>query len=136
MDYQVDLDPTHRVIRLTVTTETVTLELAEDMLRFLSLVAFRGGPYASIIDLSRVTSCTVSGDAVRDFALRPTVPEGTHVTVAREPSVFGLARMFQLIRDFIGEQYQVVHSLEEAYHIIGVRPEDFTQHLFPKDLAA
>ena len=51
MDYQVDLDATHRVIRLTVTAETLTLELGEDMLRFLWLVAFRGGPYASIIDL-------------------------------------------------------------------------------------
>jgi hypothetical protein len=136
MDYQVDLDPTHSVIRLTVTTETVTLELGKDMHRFLSLVASRG-PYASITDLSRVTSCTIPGDAVRDFALRtPTGSEGTHVAVAREPSVFGLARMYQLIRDFIGDQYRVVHSLEEAYEIVGVRPEDFTQRIFPKDVAA
>jgi hypothetical protein len=93
MDYLVDLDPTHRVIRITLTTETVTLELGKDVHRFLSLIAYRG-PYASIIDLSKVTSCTIPGDAVRDFALRaPTGPEGTHVAVAREPSVFGLARM-------------------------------------------
>jgi len=30
MEYEVDLDPTHNVIRLTVRAETVTLELAED----------------------------------------------------------------------------------------------------------
>ena len=28
--YQIDLDPVHSVIRLTVTAETVTLELAEE----------------------------------------------------------------------------------------------------------
>jgi hypothetical protein len=44
--------------------------------------------------------------------------------------------VFQLIRDFIGDQYRVVHSLEEAYEIVGVRPEDFTQRIFPKELAA
>jgi hypothetical protein len=136
MDILVDLAPKHRVIRLTLTSETLTLELAEDIQRFLSLAALRGGPYASIIDFSRVTSSALSGDAVRDLALRPEFPEGTKVVVAREPSVFGVSRMFQLIRDFIGEQHRVVHSLEDAYDILGVRAEDFTQHIFPKDLAA
>jgi hypothetical protein len=51
------------------------------------------------------------------------------VEVAKEPSVYGLARMLQLYRDFMGGQYQVVHSLEEAYGMIGVHPEDFTECL-------
>ena len=38
MDYEVDLDPTHSVIRLTVTAEVVTFELAEDIYRHLSEV--------------------------------------------------------------------------------------------------
>jgi hypothetical protein len=50
--YQIDLDPVHSVIRLTVTAETVTLELAEDIYRHLSKAASSGGPYAAIFDLS------------------------------------------------------------------------------------
>ena len=50
--YQIDLDLVHSVIRLTVTAETVTLELAEDIYRHLSEAASSGGPYAAIYDLS------------------------------------------------------------------------------------
>ena len=138
MGYVVDLDPTHSVIRITITAEIVTPELAEEIrIRFARVVS-SGGPFAAIVDGSRVTSWTEPAVAIRDAAFRdPAVPGGrAHVTVAREPSVFGLARMFQLCRDFFGEQYQVVDSLEEAYGIVGARPEDFTERLFPKDLAA
>ena len=138
MGYLVDLDPTHSVIRITVTAEIVTPELAEDIRIRFGRVASSGGPFAAIVDASRVTSWTEPAVAIRDAAFRdPAVPGGrSHVTVAREPSVFGLARMFQLCRDFFGEQYQVVNSLGEAYEVVGVRPEDFTQRIFPKDLAA
>ena len=43
--------------------------------------------------------------------------------------------MFELIRDSMGGEFQVVRSLEEAYDTLGVRPEDFTRRVFPKDLA-
>jgi hypothetical protein len=137
MGYVVDLDPTHRVIRLTVTAAIVTPELARDFRIRFERVAFSGSPFAVIFDASRVTSWTEPAVAIRDAAFRdPAVPGGrTHVIVARDPSVFGLARMFQICRDFFGEQYQVVHSLGEAYEIVGERPEDFTQRIFPIDLA-
>ena len=138
MDYRIDLDPTHSVIRLTVTAETVTLELGEDAYVRMTQIASRGGPYAAIFDLSGVKRSTIPAEAIRDFAHRaPAVPEGrARVEVAKEPSVYGLARMLQLYRDSMGGQFHVVHSLEEAYDILGVRPEDFTQRLFPKKLAA
>jgi hypothetical protein len=138
MGYIVDLDPTHSVIRITVTAEIVTQELAEDIRIRFERVASSGGPFAALFDASRVISWTEPAVAIRDAAFRdPVVPGGrTHVTVAREPSVFGLARMFQLCRDFFGEQYKVVHSLGEAYEAVGARPEDFTKRLFPIDLAA
>src|SRR5215470_12177993 len=52
MDYQIDLDPTNSVIRLSVTAEIVTLELAEDIYIRLARITSRGGPYAAIFDLS------------------------------------------------------------------------------------
>jgi len=33
-------------------------------------------------------------------------------------------------------QYSVCESIDEAYRMFGVRPEDFSQRLFPKELAA
>ena len=36
----------------------------------------------------------------------------------------------------VGREVEVVHTLEEAYDIVGVRPENFTQRLFPESLAA
>jgi len=36
MDYEIDLDPSHSVIRLTITAETVTFELAEEIYGHLS----------------------------------------------------------------------------------------------------
>ena len=137
MDYSIDLDPEHRVIRLTIKA-IVTEELAEDCYKSLSFIASRGGPYAAIFDLSGVTGTTLSPDAVRGLAGRaPAVPAGRpRVIVADEPWIFGMARMFQICRDSLGEQFHVVRSLEEAYEMVGVRPEDFTQRIFPKWLAA
>src|SRR5215831_9480173 len=68
MDYRVDLDPAHGVIRLTVTAEIVTLELAEDIYICLTRIASSGGPYAAIYDLSEAKSTTLTTDAVRGFA--------------------------------------------------------------------
>jgi hypothetical protein len=39
-------------------------------------------------------------------------------------------------REFLGDKFDVVRSVEEAYDLVGVLPEDFTEHLFPKKLAA
>jgi hypothetical protein len=76
-DYRVDLDSAHSVIRLTVTAEIVTVELAEDMYRHLSEITSQGGPYAAIFDLSGLKRSTISAEAIRSFALRaPAVPEG------------------------------------------------------------
>ena len=138
MDYEVDLDPTHSVIRLTITAEIVTMELAEDIYRHLSEVTSHGGPYAAIYDLSAVKNTTLPTYVVRSFARRPpSIPIGRkHVVVGKEPGIFGLARIFQMCGESLGNQVEVVWSLEEAYDIVGTRPEDFTERLFPKEMAA
>jgi hypothetical protein len=66
-----------------------------------------------------------------------------HLVVGKEPGIYRLACIFQMCREILGRQieshkFEVVHSLEEAYDIVGVgvRPEDFTERLFPKEMAA
>ena len=51
------------------------------------------------------------------------------VVVGTEPHIFGLARVFEMCADAIGAEFQVVQTLEEAYKIVEVRPEDFTECL-------
>jgi len=53
MDYRIDLDPTHRVLRVTV-GRVLTDELAREVRQTMVRLASRGGPYAVITDLSEV----------------------------------------------------------------------------------
>ena len=133
MHFEIDLDPTHQVLRITVTAAVVTYEFAEDCYRCVKRIASCGGPYAVIWDLSGVKSTTESTDQIRDRAKwDPAIPAGrTRVVVAKEPVIYGLSRLAELVRDSMGGQLHVVRTLEEAYEIVGVRPEDFTERLFP-----
>jgi len=136
VQYQIDLDPKHSVIRLTVMEDDVSLECAEDVYKHLSQL--RGGPYAAIYDLTMAKHTTIPTHVVRAFAKRPPPlqTERKHVVVGKEAHIFGLARLFQICSDNVGKEFEVVHTLEEAYEFLGVRPEDFTERLYPERLAA
>ena len=138
MHYQVDLDPTNSVIRLTITEKIMTLECAEDCYQRLSQFTSRGGPDAAIYDSFATKDTTIPTNMVRSFARRkPSIPTGRpHVVVGNGPVIYGLAHIFQMCGESIGSEFQVVHALEEAYRIIAERPEGFTQRLFPAALAA
>jgi hypothetical protein len=146
MRYQIDLDTVHSVIRLTVKTETMTMELAEDIYRHLLEITSEGGPYAAIFDLSAVKHTTIPTDTVRSFGHhRPqAVPMGVcpfcghprkHVAVGAEPHIFGLARLFEMCADAIGSEFEVVHTLEEAYTIVEEKPENFDECVLVAGLA-
>lgn len=70
MDYEIDLSPARSCVRLTVTAETVTPELAEDIYRHLVAATSTGGPYAAIFDLSATQCTTIPTDAVRSRGRR------------------------------------------------------------------
>jgi hypothetical protein len=119
MDYEIDLDPAHSIIRLTITAETVTFELAEGIYRHLSEATSSGGPYAAIYDLSATKQTSMPAVSVRGFARRkPSIPMGRpHVVEGEEPVIFGLARVFQMCGEAVGSEHHVVH------------PEGFTECL-------
>jgi hypothetical protein len=137
MEYVIDLDPTHQVLRTTV-TGTLTDSASREAYAFVSHFAAAGGPYASILDLSGVTGNQVSIETVRDLAKKPpAVPFGRpRVVVAPRPEDYGLLRMFELLRGKMAGQHHLVLSVDEAYAMLGVNPEDFSQRLFPEQLAA
>ena len=138
MDFVVDLDPKHCVLRITVTT-VLTDRAGRDIYHAIGLLASRGGPYAVITDLSQVVDFPLSADTVRALAATALpIPLGDRpsVMVARQPALFGLARMFEMHRESMGVQLEVVHSIDEAYDLLKVAPQDFSERLFPADLAA
>jgi hypothetical protein len=107
--YVIDLDPVHRVLRLTAgktLTDAILVEMYTTMARFAS----QGGPYAAIFDGSAVVDSTVSAHTVRSLAAKaPAVPAGTpRVLVAPSLLIYGLSRMLQLLRDGMGGLLQVV----------------------------
>jgi hypothetical protein len=128
-EYQIDLDPVHSVIRLTVTAEIITPELAEDIYTRLTRLSSSGGPYAAIYDLSAAKDTTIPTEMIRSYARRPpSVPMGRpHVLVGKAPVIFGLARLFQMCRENLYGLFHVVHTVKQAYKIVRVRAEDFTQ---------
>ena len=128
---QIDLDPVHSVIRLTVTAEIMTLNMAEAIHTRLEYLSSRGGPYSAIFDLSAVKDTTIPVDVVRGYGRRSSsVPMGRkHVVVGAAPAIFGLSRVFQMCGEAVGKEHEVVHTLDEAYEIVGVRPWDFTERL-------
>jgi len=72
--YQIDLDPVHTVIRLTVTEEIVTPELAQEMYTRLQEISSTRGEYAAIYDLTMVKGTTIEVEVVRSMARnRPAV---------------------------------------------------------------
>jgi hypothetical protein len=137
VDCVVDLDPTHRVLRITVTA-ALTDESSMDMYQMVARLASEGGPYAAITDLSQVTTFPLSANAVRALAAAaPAIPGGRpSVIVAGQPALYGLARMFELSRDSMGGRLQIVRSIDEAYSLLEVAPQDFSQRLFPEHGAA
>jgi hypothetical protein len=131
-DYVIDLDPTHRVLRLTAgktLTDANLVEMCTTMARFAS----QGGRYAAIFDGSAVVDATVSAQTVRSLAAKaPAVPAGTlRVVVALNLVVYGQSRMIELLRDGMGGQFRVVRSLDDAYALLGVNHDSFTKRLFP-----
>ena len=134
----VDLDPTHRVLRITVMT-ALTDEAAKAIYQAVARVASQGGPYAAITDLSQVVDFPISADTIRTLAATASpIPLAgrTSVIVARQPALFGLARMFEMHRESMGRETKVVHSMGEAYDLLKVTSKDFTERLFPVDVAA
>jgi hypothetical protein len=136
-DYVIDLDPIHQVLRVTH-SKVLTDQVALDAYRSLGRLAAQGGPYASITDFSQVKDMKLSADAVRSLALEaPVVPGGRpRVVVVNRIVLYGLARMFESTRTSMGLQFHIVWSVDEAYAMLGVSPESFSQRLFPESAVA
>ena len=94
-------------------------------------------PYSGIFDFSKVVEDVVSSEGISDLARKAAIilSGKLRVVVASTPSLHGLFRMYEMSRDGMSVDLQVVGSIDEAYRMFGVHPEDFSQRLFPADIS-
>jgi hypothetical protein len=128
----IDLDPAAGIVRVTV-DGVLTDGLLRETRNTLKQVVFGSGPYSGIFDFSRVAEDRVSSEGIRVLAGEaPTILSGRQrVVVASTPSLHGLFRMYEMSRDGMRVDLEVVEFIDEAYRMFGVRPEDFSRRLFP-----
>jgi hypothetical protein len=90
-------------------------------------------PYSGIFDFSKVVEDVVSSEGIGALARKAAIilSGKLRVVVANTPSLHGLFRMYEMSRDGMRVDLQVVESIDEAYRMFGVHPEDFSKRLSP-----
>ena len=137
MHYVIDLDPAARIVRVTV-DGVLTDELLVETYGTLERLVSGEDPYSGIFDFSKVVEDLVSSEGISALARKTAIilSGKLRVVVASTPSLRGLFRMYEMSRDGMRADLQVVESIDEAYRLFGVHPEDFSQRLFPGFIAA
>jgi len=82
----------------------------------------------SIMDCSSVTKFEVSTQLVRQLAKeKPVLADARRhrFIIAPKASVFGMARMFQILGESKRPHLQIVHTLDEAFAALGVQSPHF-----------
>jgi len=127
MDYTLRADSEHRVLLVMlagIVTEASALAAYRAVERFIATQ----GPHSGITDLSGVERFDVSTDFVWRLAAEPPmIPNGmSRIVVAPRPGVYGLSRMFQILRDNRDSYLEVVRTLNEAFQLLGLASPQFT----------
>lgn len=123
MSYRFDFDPTHQVLRGQLEgpiDDEVLVEFYKEIGRQCARIC----PQAGVADCSAVTSMAVIAHTVRSLAKSPSAvlgPEKPRFIVAPAPSVFGLARLFQLEGEATLPNLHVVRSLREVCAVMGIQ---------------
>ena len=127
MPYHFEFDETNRILRCRFDGR-VNDEALKEFYRLAAEYVAQTDPRAAIIDLSAVTSFEVSPETIRELAKSaPAMPDPSRprCIVAPSPQIFGLARMFEIEGEVTRPNLHVVHTLEEAWAILGVQGFQF-----------
>lgn len=82
----------------------------------------------SIVDFSAVTDFAVSCRFIRKLANQKAAMADTNsllFIVAPQPYIYGLCRMFQILGEGTSPLLQIVHTLDEAFVAMGIKPPHF-----------
>lgn len=89
---------------------------------------------AGIVDISQVPEIGISAAFIRNFveARAPILPWKPRVVVAPQTAGYGLARMFQILREGQGDgPIHVARTMGEAWEYLGLESPEFlsVEHL-------
>lgn len=127
MPYRFEFDPTNRILQGSFQGFVSEQELAIYYQAAIRHVA-RLSPRGYIVDVSAVTSSTVSPSVLRKFAqLPPVQPDPTRpgVIVASSAAAFGLMRLWESEAEATRPNVHVVHEHKEAWAILGIQKPRF-----------
>ena len=121
-----EFDAKNNVLRVAVDGQ-VTDSVLLDFYGLASDYTASHPPCRGLWDFSGVTSFDVSSGTMRQLARSsPLTPPGyISVLVAPGDFLFGMARMFQILGEKTRPELHVVHTMEEAYRLLGVKNLEF-----------
>jgi hypothetical protein len=126
MAYVMDFDAKHNILRVTMegrVTDEILLEGYATTARYVA----SHPPCHGITDVSKVTEFKVSSNAIARLAGTPPAfsPTCMGILVAPKDSVYGMARMFQILGGKTRPNLHVVRTMDEAYRLLQVESPEF-----------
>jgi hypothetical protein len=127
MGFRFEFDPVNKILlgrldgRLTDESLSEAYEAARER-------AAATNPRAGIWDTSAVTEFAVSSGFVRSLASRVPIIEDAQLprfVVAPKIEAYGLFRMFQLTGESTRPELRIVHTIEEAFTLLGIQSPHF-----------
>ena len=126
MGFFMEFDARNNILRLTI-EGPLTDQIMFDVFRTAGRYAQSRPPCRSITDLSKVTVHEVSSDAIRELAKIPApAPTFPRVVVATKDYSYAMSRMFQILAEQTRPNFHVVHTMDEAYRLLGVVKPEFS----------
>jgi hypothetical protein len=127
MGFVMDVDATNNILRVTLDghlTDAILFDGYAAMGKYLA----QHPSCHSIGDFSPVVSADLSGEAIRQLAAAPPLPTAAalRILVAPPDSVYGMARMFQILGEETRPNLHIVRTMDEAYSLLQVKSPEFS----------
>jgi hypothetical protein len=128
MALRFEFDQANKILLLHLEGQLLNESVAESY-RAIRKYWTKTGACMGIVNFSSVTEFALSGDLIIQLAQQePCMPDGTsraRVIVAPETHVYGLARMYQILAENTRPALSIVHTLGEAFEVLGVQSPHF-----------
>lgn len=126
MAFVMDFDARNSILRVTLegqVTDTILL----DCYATIAKTVASHHPCRGIADVSGVTKFSVSSNAVKELAAAsPAFPAGyMRIFVTPQDSIYGMARMFQMLGEKTRPDLYIVRTMDAAYHLLRVESPEF-----------
>jgi hypothetical protein len=126
MPYKFEIEPARKILRVAiegVLTDDVLKECYEQTReRIIS-----HGAVGAMLVLTGVTETVLSTQVIHDIAMSEPLFRGSamRVIVAQDDYLYGLSRMFQMESERTRDTVRVVHTVKEAYNLLGLENPQF-----------